>query len=273
MGPSTPSPPIDPALLATWPLFGLEVRTPRLSLRYPSDADLAALGALSGDIHDPDEMPFNVAWSRRPDGVRERSILQYHWRARSLWTPEDWELLLVAVVDGAVVGTQGMEGTHWGARRTVATGSWLHRPRQGQGLGTEMRHAVLHLAFAGLGARRAETDAFAWNRASQGVTEKLGYRRNGDHLAPGLEPGDPPRLTLAYVLDRETWAARRRDDIEVVGLEPCLDLFAPAVPSEGSSEGAPEGASEGSSEGSPEGSSHAPDAPDRDQAGSPTSSR
>ena len=98
-----------------------------------------------------------------------------------------------------------------------------------------MRHAVLHLAVDGLGAVRAETEAFTWNRASQRVTEKVGYRPNGDRVAPGLEPGDPARPMRTYVLDRETWADRRRDDIEVVGLEPCRHLFAPAVVPAGSS--------------------------------------
>ncbi len=39
-----------------------------------------------------------------------------------------------------------------------------------------MRAAVLHLAFAGLEAEYADSDAFTDNAASLGVSRKLGYR-------------------------------------------------------------------------------------------------
>jgi hypothetical protein len=38
--------------------------------------------------------------------------------------------------------------------------SWLAPGQRGRGIGEEVRAAVLHLAFAGLGAREAESDAF-----------------------------------------------------------------------------------------------------------------
>ncbi len=44
-------------LTAVWPLFGIEVRTPRLVLRLPDESDLATLGDLSDDVHAPDAMP------------------------------------------------------------------------------------------------------------------------------------------------------------------------------------------------------------------------
>ena len=39
------------------------------------------------------------------------------------------------------------------------------------------------------------------------------------HGAP-LRPG-----TVRFRLSREAWERRRREDIEILGLEPCLDLF------------------------------------------------
>jgi RimJ/RimL family protein N-acetyltransferase len=213
----------DRAVLASmWPLFGLSVRTPRLELRLPTDEELVALAALSGDIHEPDFMPFSGTWSLLPDGERERAVLQYHWSRRADWTPQRWRLELVALVDGAVVGTQGTFADDFAITRTVTTGSWLGRAHQGQGLGSEMRAAVLHLAFAGLGALRAETDAVEDNGASLRVTQKLGYQPNGDRI--DATQGKRTRL-LAYVLDRATWEAGRRDDIEITGLEACRTLF------------------------------------------------
>ena len=69
----------------------------------------------------------------------------------------------------------------------MKTGSWLGRSFQGRGIGTEMRAAVLELAFRGLGAATAESGALEGNAASARVSEKLGYRHDG------LERGRPTR--------------------------------------------------------------------------------
>lgn len=210
-----------------WPLFGLSVRTPRVELRYPTDGDLAALANLSGDIHGDDFLPFAGTWSLLPDGERERAVLQFHWGRRGDWSPNRWRLELVAVVDSEVVGTQGAMADDFAVTRTLTTGSWLGRAHQGRGIGSEMREAILHLAFVGLGALRAATDAVEGNAASLGVTRKLGYRANGEHV--DATNGVRTRL-LRFVLDREGWEPMRRDDIEVIGLAPCLPLFGLGAP-------------------------------------------
>ncbi len=210
-----------------WPLFGLSVRTPALELRYPIDTDLLALARLSGDIHDPDFLPFSGTWSLLPDGERERSVLQYHWGRRGDWSPPRWRLEMVVVVQGEVVGTQGAFADDFAVTRTLTTGSWLGRAHQGRGIGSEMRAAVLHLAFAGLGAERAQTDAVEGNGPSLGVTTKLGYRPNGDEI--DATNGKRTRL-LRYVLERDEWEAHRRADIEVIGLDPCRGLFGLGAP-------------------------------------------
>lgn len=54
------------------------------------------------------------------------------------------------------------------------------------------------------------------------MTTGLGYRPNGefvDHL-----DGRTRRLQ-AYVLDRDDWEPRRRDDIELAGVDACRDLL------------------------------------------------
>lgn len=211
------------ALSAIWPLFGLAVRTPRLELRYPTDADLVALARLTGDIHDPGFLPFYRPWSLAATPERERSTLQFHWRTRAELTPAEWQVPLVAVVDGVVAGTQELQAKGFAIRQTVSSGSWLHRPRQGQGLGREMREAILHLAFAGLGASRAETEAFDGNEASLAVTRSLGYRPNGDFVHDGGELGARPGQR--FVLERATWEQHRRDDIELVGVDACRPLL------------------------------------------------
>lgn len=210
------------SLCSIWPLFGLVVRTPRLELRYPSDEDLADLAAVTGDIHDLDEMPFIEPWSRAPDGERERNMLQYHWANRTSFAPAAWTLSLVVVVDGQIVGDQSVRATDFASTRAVDTGSWLHRPQQGRGIGTEMRHAVLHLAFAGMGAQRAETSCYAGSGASRRVTEKLGYELTEEGIA---DHDAKPTPWWAYAMDRNHWERSRRSDIELEGVEACRELL------------------------------------------------
>jgi RimJ/RimL family protein N-acetyltransferase len=65
---------------------------------------------------------------------------------------------------------QGLGGRDFAVLREVHTGSWLGRRYQGHGIGTQMRAAVLHLAFEGLGAQHAAFGAFEHNAASLGVS-------------------------------------------------------------------------------------------------------
>ena len=206
-----------------WPLAGIRVRTPRLELRLPDDAGLDDLVAVAGaGIHDPAKMPFYVPWTERPPGEFERGFLQYHWGRRATWTPDEWSLELAVVVDGRPVGMQGIFGKEFRVLREVGTGSWLSRPLHGRGLGKEMRAAVLHLAFAGLGAQWAVTDAYEDNPASRGVTRALGYA--GDGEAGVVRRGERARL-LRFRMGREHWETIRRDDIEIDGLEAALPMF------------------------------------------------
>src|SRR5262249_35832774 len=91
-----------------------------------------------------------------------------------------------------------------------------------RGRGKEMRAAVLHFGFAGLGALIAQSAAFADNAPSIGVSRALGYVPDGEEL---LVRGDEVARHLRFRLERDEWTRRRRDDIELEGLEPCLPLL------------------------------------------------
>jgi RimJ/RimL family protein N-acetyltransferase len=125
-------------------------------------------------------------------------------------------------MDDEVVGQQAITAADFPTLKTVNSFSVLRLRDQGRGLGKEMRAAVLHLAFAGLGALRAESDAFADNLASQGVSKALGYTPNGSMLASRPSGG---ALMLRFVLTRERWERSPRADIKIRGLEPCLPVL------------------------------------------------
>jgi RimJ/RimL family protein N-acetyltransferase len=99
--------------------------------------------------------------------------MQYHWSRWASWTPSDWTLEFAVIHDGEVAGTQSIGGREFAVLRDVRTGSWLGCRYQGQGIGAQMRAAVLHLAFEALGAHHAVSGAFDHNAASLGLPRKL----------------------------------------------------------------------------------------------------
>jgi RimJ/RimL family protein N-acetyltransferase len=206
-----------------WPFFSLEITTPRVELRYPSDDDLVALaGILSDGIHDPTTMPFSEPWTRASSPELERNALQFWWSRRASLAPDNWTLQLAVFEDGVPLGVQDVGSRHFAITRTVTTGSWLVQHAQGRGVGKEMRAAVLHFAFAGLGATEAYTSAFEDNPASLGVTRALGYRPNGSAI--DAREGKAVRH-LEFVMPRTDWERHRRADITISGLTPCLSLL------------------------------------------------
>ncbi|MEV8609482.1 GNAT family N-acetyltransferase [Amycolatopsis sp. NPDC051373] len=206
-----------------FPLLGLRLRTPRLELRLPSPEELGALADLAaGGVHDADVMPFVVPWTDQPPAKVALSVVQHHWRHLGIWTPSDWSLNLTVFADGVVVGQQSIGAHDLAITREVHTGSWLGRRYQGQGIGAEMRAAVLHLAFVGLGAEEAVSAAFEHNVASQAVSRKLGYQPDGvQRRAVGGRLSIEHRLRLT----RAMWEQHRTVPVGMEGLGPCLPLL------------------------------------------------
>jgi RimJ/RimL family protein N-acetyltransferase len=189
-----------------WPLFDLVVRTPRLELRYPADELLVGMiDAIRGGIHDPATMPFSEPWTDAPFSELQHTSLQHLWRARAEHTADSWRLHLLVLCDGQVVGMQDAIAKDFARLRQAETGSWLGLAHQGRGIGKEMRAAMLHLLFDGLGVSRA-----------------LGYLPNGEEVR--LRRDRPDRL-VHLLLPREVWEQHRRDDIEIEGLDACRHLL------------------------------------------------
>lgn len=173
----------------------LRIETPRLELRLAKESELRKLFRVAeAGIHEPDFMPFAVAWT---DDLDEAGFLAYHRDTLATWRPDDWRLNLIAFLDGEPIGSQGLVAANFRTERTATTGSWLGQRFQGRGLGTEMRSAVLSFAFGALGAERARSGALDGNEQSLGVSQKLGYREVGSHfVSPRGEPVEHIDLEL-----------------------------------------------------------------------------
>ncbi len=208
-------------LIDHWPLLGLTLSTPDLELRFPQGEELAALAELAAQgVHPAGYMPFIVPWTLGTPSEVARSVVQNFWRRAAEWKPDNWALPLAVFLDGQPIGVQAMRAKEFAITREVATGSWLGRDFQGRGYGTQMRTAVLELAFTGLGAETAISAALADNASSIGVSRKLGYRDDG--IGREVVNGKL-RLDQRMRLDRADFQAAFL--VPIKGLERCLTDF------------------------------------------------
>ncbi|ROR66930.1 GNAT family N-acetyltransferase [Agrococcus jenensis] len=207
--------------MLSYPPLNVRVTTPRIQLAGATDELLAELQQV---VHDgkatADPAPYDDPMSlyeADPD-VRVRKWLQAIWRGRGSVTPDFWRLQFVVVVDGRPVGMQDLIGDRFSTYGTAVSFSWLSSDERRRGIGVEMRQAILHLAFDGFGASEATTEAFLDNAGSDGVSRSVGYEPNG--LVWASRRGEPG-LMQRWRLTREAWLERRRDDIDLRGVEDC----------------------------------------------------
>ena len=209
----------------SYPLLDVRVSTPTLELRGATDELLDQLADVvrSGKTQ-ADPAPFDdpMSFYESDPDLRVAMWLRAIWRGRGRVGPEAWRLYFVVMVDGRPVGEQTLSGVDFSTLGTVTTFSWLSADLRGRGLGHEMRAAVLHLAFAGLGAKEAASDAFVDNVGSNAISRGLGYDPNGFDWA--TRRGEPALLNR-WRLTRDSWEQRRRDDIELHGVEACHALL------------------------------------------------
>ncbi|MET8327017.1 GNAT family protein [Streptomyces sp. NPDC005181] len=206
-----------------WPLHGLRIRTSRLELRLPDLELLDDLATVAADgVHAPDSMPFTVPWTDGPPAERGRAVYQHVLATVANWSVRNWVLSLAVLHEGKVVGRQDLGAADFAVTGEVNTGSWLGLAHQGQGIGTEMRAAVLHLAFAGLGARSATSAAMTDNPRSLGVSRRLGYLPDGLEVA--ALRGAPVTLQRLRI-DRDSWEEHRTVDVRIEGLDACRKEF------------------------------------------------
>lgn len=201
-----------------WPLTGLQLRTRRLELRLPSEAELLALVDRV-----PDDLETDPTRPAPPGAIRPTAtaVLQWYWRALGDWRADHWRLPFAVWFESELVGFQELEAERFSSLGTVETSSWLVTEARRRSIGKEMRAAVLNLAFEHLGATVATSGAWEDNVASLGVSRSLGYVDNGwfvhDHLG---RVGRQRRV----VLEKQHWDAGAWPT-QVVGLDRCRAWF------------------------------------------------
>lgn len=200
-----------------WPPFGLTIRTGDLEMTPVRETDYPELAETAGAGVRPDGVfAFLVDWDTGSAEQVARSLAQYHWRTRGEFSTEGWTIEFAVRAQGRIIGVQGVSSTSFPRTRSVSTGSWLARSEHGKGYGTRMR-AALVTAFADhFGAETFHTGYFIGNDASRRVSEKVGYRPNGEHTI--IAQDGNAHLEYRAVLSADK-IVRPPDPVEVTGAE------------------------------------------------------
>lgn len=203
-----------------WPLHGIRLVTPDLTLTVMTEADLAAV--LSVLPEDLDLNPHATTYAGVDHEANRRAVvLQGYWRALGLWSPTDWMLAFVVRRDGGVIGAAWLEGPDYLAERAVDSSSWLVTAERRRGFGRQMRAAVLALAFGWWGSAAAISSAVTSNVASLGVSRSLGYRETHTSVLP--YSGEPPQHVRLEWAQWQAWSAAGETTVE--GVDASLPLF------------------------------------------------
>ncbi len=211
--------------MSLYPPFDARIITPRLELHGATDDLLERLApavAAGKAMADPPPWDDPSSFYEPDPNVRVQKWLQGIWRGRGTVRPDRWRLYFVVMLDGEPAGMQDLIGQEFDEFGIVESSSWLSTDVRQRGLGTEMRSAILHLAFAGLGAKEAHSEAAINNAGSNSISQRLGYRQNGTAWA--THQGEPVN-GQRWLLDRATWQATRRDDIVLAGVPECRQVL------------------------------------------------
>ena len=201
------------------PLTRLRLRTPRLELRLPTVFELRQLFRVAErGIHDPEFMPFERRLDRRPERARLPRLPPRTSSPRS--APESWSLAPRGLPRRRADRRAG-DPRRSGSRATGrwTTGSWLGGAWQGQGLGTEMRAAVLTLAFDELGAERRHARG-----RSRGTRSRSASRASSATSTSASHTVSPRGIPVEHATTSSSRvsASARRCRSRLIGLEGLL---------------------------------------------------
>ena len=128
-----------------------------------------------------------------PNVVRNTLQLPYvslDRRRQYLENPEPGRHLMVAEVDGRVVGELGLQQQRNRRSRTATLGMAVHDDFQGKGVGARLMQAALDMADNWLDLKRVELQVYTDNAAAIHLYEKLGFVIEGTHKAFAFREGE-----------------------------------------------------------------------------------
>ena len=181
-----------------------ELRTPRLLLRRPGEADREPLAALDADPVVMEHFPAPLT------RVESDAFLE---RMRAQWDAEGWGMWAVERRDtGALIGITGLAPVRFAAPfRPLREVGWrLAAEHWGRGFATEAATAALDEAFGVLGWDEVVSFTAVGNTRSRAVMERLGMTRDPaeDFDHPALPEGHRLRRHVLHRVTATAWPAR-----------------------------------------------------------------
>ena len=175
------------------------LRTERLVLRPPAEADVPSLMALA------DNLKVAEMLARMPSPYGEAEA-----RAFVAMAAKSNEAIYVLTVagqrpgdGGTLIGCAGLNMTD----RGLDLGFWIGEPYWKKGYATEAAHALVDLAFRGTTISALHASCRVINPASRRVIHKCGFQYAGQGMLNSLVAGKVP--VERYRLDRKTWVSLR----------------------------------------------------------------
>ena len=143
-------------------------------------------------------------YAERPPGIYERDAptLEEEKQFIQAHTEPARSVMLVAVVDGEIVGLIGFQARELPQEQHVGTfGVSVDQAFRGRGLGSALIRSLLEWAPRN-GITRVEVEAFAINEGAIALYERLGFEREGLRRRAVIVDGAPVDVVfLAQVLD------------------------------------------------------------------------
>ncbi|WP_232687258.1 GNAT family N-acetyltransferase [Halobacterium zhouii] len=179
-----------------------------VTLHPPEREDLAAIRRWMNDPR---------VWRPALDANPMNADLGEEFFERALTTEDDVKLVVCADnqraattrEDDEPIGIVSLTGSQYGPTATDRARSMelayhFDPDYQGQGYGSDAASTVVEYAFEDLNLRRVEADVGAFNDASIGLLESLGFEREGARRDAAYYRGDYHDM-LVYGLLREDW--------------------------------------------------------------------
>lgn len=186
----------------------IELHTERLLLRTWRDEDLQPFAEM---VADPEVMRYFPATQSTAEAAALMARVREHFAEHGfgLWALERKDT--GAFIGFTGLGLVGIEAPFCRADgSTIEIGWRLARESWRQGFASEAARASLACAFERLQLPEVVAFTVPANKASRGVMERIGMRRDpaDDFQHPNLPHGHPLRAHVLYRLNREQWLAQ-----------------------------------------------------------------
>ncbi|HEX5378940.1 MAG TPA: GNAT family N-acetyltransferase [Phenylobacterium sp.] len=142
---------------------------------------------------EPEDIPAVTEVMNQPRavwGTLQVPFVSVAARRRRFEATPPGHLRLVAVIDGKVVGTAGLEPSDHPRRAHAGSiGMAVHDAYSGRGAGTALMAAMVEQADRWLNLKRLELNVYADNARAIALYERFGFEREGLHRAYAWRDG------------------------------------------------------------------------------------